>query len=300
MPRFWTPILTLALLMTVLSPCRAGDGKEMKLWPEGAPGAKGESDKDVPVVYVYLPPKDKANGSAVVICPGGGYGGLAISYEGHDVARWFNSLGTAGLVLRYRHAPKYRHPIPLNDASRALRFTRAHAKEWGLDPQRIGIMGFSAGGHLASTAETHFDAGNKEATDPIERESSRPDFAILVYPVITMSPPYTHLGSRKNLLGDEPDQQLVDSVSNEKQVTAQTPPTFILHTTEDKVVPVENAVQFYLALKQAKVPAELHVYEKGPHGVGLGAGRTNFPVKAWAQSCQAWLEDRGILGKRQP
>jgi len=294
----WVCITALLALPLALAPATAGEGKELKLWPGGAPGAKGDTDKDVPAVFVYLPPKDKANGSAVVICPGGGYGALMMSYEGHDVARWLNSLGTAGIVLRYRHGPKYHHPIPLGDAQRALRLTRAHAKEWGLDPQRVGILGFSAGGHLASTAGTHFDAGKSDSDDPIERESCRPDFMILVYPVVTMTDPYAHAGSRKNLLGEKPDPQLVESLSNETQVTAKTPPAFLVHTTGDTVVPPENSVQFYLALRRAKVPAELHVYEQGQHGAAQGVGRTGVPAKTWPERCAAWLEARGILGKR--
>ncbi len=294
------PALTLALLLGLLRAAPAGEKTppELPLWPEGAPGAKGKSPADTPVVFIYPAPKEKANSAAVVICPGGGYGGLAISYEGHDVARWFNTLGVTGVVLRYRHAPNYRHPTPLTDASRALRLVRARAKEWDVDPQRVGILGFSAGGHLASTAGTHFDAGNQDAPDPIDRASSRPDFLILVYPVITLTDPYTHAGSRNNLLGKSPDPQLLEDLSNEKRVTPQTPPTFLVHTTEDKAVPPENSVFFYLALRKQGVPAEMHLYEKGQHGVGLGMGRVNLPVKSWPERCEAWLQNRLIIGVR--
>jgi acetyl esterase/lipase len=274
----------------------AAVGKEHVLWPKGAPRAVGKEPADVPTVTVYLPPADKATGAAVVICPGGGYGHLAMSYEGHDVARWLNSLGVAGVVLKYRIAPRYRHPAPLEDAQRALRFTRANAKELGLDPHRVGILGFSAGGHLASTAATHFDDGKADAADPVERLSCRPDVAVLVYPVITLAGPYAHTGSRDNLLGKNADAQLVESLCNDKQVTARTPPTFLAHTTEDRGVPPENSVLFYLALRKAGVPAELHVYEKGPHGLGLG--RAGFAFASWPERCAAWLAARQILGKK--
>jgi acetyl esterase/lipase len=231
-----------------------------------------------------------------VICPGGGYGGLAISYEGHDVARWLNTLGVTGVVLKYRHAPKVRHPAPLEDAHRALRMVRAHADEWKIDPSRVGILGFSAGGHLASTAGTHFDGGDASAKDPVDRLSCRPDFMILVYPVITMADPYTHKGSRRNLLGDRPDPKLVELLSNEKQVTAKTPSTFLAHTSEDSAVPPQNSVMFYEALVRNKVPAELHIYEKGQHGLGMNR-RPELPFSSWPERCAAWLAGRGILGK---
>lgn len=263
------------------------------LWPKGAPGALGREERDKPSLTIYLPPADKANGSAVVVCPGGGYGALAVGHEGKDPAAWLNRHGIAAFVLRYRLGPRYHHPIPMQDAQRAMRFVRSRAKEWNLDPKRIGIWGFSAGGHLASTIATHFDDGKPDADDPIDRVGCRPDFAILCYPVITMRPPYTHRGSRRNLLGDKPDEALVDSLCNDKQVTSKTPPTFLFHTNEDKAVPAENSILFYRALRQKKVPAELHIYEKGPHGVGLGAGRG--AVSAWPEQLAAWLKTRGLL-----
>ncbi len=268
----------------------AGETKQpamQPLWPDL---------KDAPGIYVYLPPADKANGAAVVVCPGGGYGGLAMSYEGHDVARWLNTLGVAGIVLKYRHAPKFQHPVPLEDAQRSLRYVRAHAKEWKLDPARVGILGFSAGGHLASSAGTHFDHGIKSPADPIDAESCRPDFMILLYPVITMTDPYTHGGSRRNLLGEKPDPKLVASMSNEKQVTAKTPPTFLAHTSEDNAVPAMNSVLFYEALVKNKVPAELHIYEKGRHGLGMNQ-EPKLPFSSWTTRCAAWLDGRGILAK---
>jgi acetyl esterase/lipase len=263
------------------------------LWPNGAPGAVGNEDKDKPSLTVYLPPADKANGSAVVICPGGGYGFLAVDHEGKQVAEWLNSIGVAGFMLQYRIAPRYHHPAPLQDAQRAIRTVRARAKEWKVDPQRIGISGFSAGGHLASTAGTHFEEGRPDAEDAIERVSSRPDSMILAYPIITMETPYTHLGSRNNLIGQNPDPKLIENLSNDKQVTAQTPPTFLFHTDADSGVLPENSVLFYLALRKAKVPAELHIYEKGQHGVGLAPA--DPVLSTWKDRLAAWMQQRGLL-----
>jgi acetyl esterase/lipase len=263
------------------------------LWPNGAPGAKGKTDRDVPTVTVYLPPEKDATGAAVVICPGGGYGGLAMDHEGHQVARWLNSIGVAGIILKYRHAPQYRHPAPLLDAQRAMRYTRAHAKDWHVDPSRVGILGFSAGGHLASTVGTHFDAGKADAEDPVDRQSCRPDFMVLCYPVISFTERYTHRGSRDNLLGRDAPKELVASLSNERQVTAQTPPTFLVHTTEDTGVPPENSIAFYLALRKARVPGELHIFEKGRHGLGLGPQGSAFA--AWPRLCAWWLKERKVI-----
>jgi acetyl esterase/lipase len=271
------------------------------LWPKGAPGAKGSEDADRPTLTVSLPPADKATGCAVVVCPGGGYGGLADNHEGRQIAEWLNGQGVAAFVLKYRHAPRYRHPAPLQDAQRAIRTVRARAGEWKVDPRRVGIWGFSAGGHLASTAGTHFDDGKADADDPIERVSCRPDFLILAYPVITLKEPYTHKGSRDNLLGPNPPEELLNGLCNDEQVTAKTPPTFLFHTGDDTVVPPENSVLFYLALRKHKVPAELHVYEKGRHGVGLATGvapAPNDPVLAtWAGRLADWMKGRGLLKK---
>jgi acetyl esterase/lipase len=229
----------------------------------------------------------------VVVCPGGGYAGLAISYEGQEVAEWLNSLGVDAFILKYRLSPRYHHPAMMEDAQRALRYARSHAQEFGIAPDRIGIWGFSAGGHLASTAATHFDAGNPSATDAIERSSSRPDFAILAYAVITCSEWFKHEGSCKNLLGNNPDPRLAEYLSNEKQVTAQTPPTFLFHTNDDPGVPAENSVAFYMALRKARVPAELHIYEHGPHGVGLA--QKDPVLSSWPQRLADWLRVRGLL-----
>ncbi len=284
-------ILTLSLTLCAAD---AAPPKTELLWPKGAPGALGDGDRDKPSLTVYLPPAEKANGTAVVVCPGGGYGFLAMDHEGKQVAEWYNARGVTAFVLKYRVAP-YRHPAPLNDAQRALRTVRARAKEWNVDPQRIGIMGFSAGGHLASTAGTHFDAGKSDAEDPIDRVSCRPDFLVLGYPVITLEPPFAHMGSRNNLLGKDADPKLVESLCNDRQVTKQTPPTFLFHTDADRGVVPENSILFYLALRKAGVPAELHVYEKGNHGVGLAP---KDPVlSTWPDRLNAWLDGRGLLKK---
>ncbi len=283
----------LLLLATSLS-LHAQSSNSFALWPDGAPGALGSADKDIPTLTVYLPAPAKATGAAIVICPGGGYAGLA-QHEGKSYALWLNEQGVAGFVLKYRLAPGgYHHPAMLQDAARAVRTVRARAEEWKLDPKRIGIMGSSAGGHLASTLVTHFDAGKADAADAIERVSSRPDLGILCYPVITMGE-YTHGGSKKNLLGENPSPELVKELSNELQVTKATPPCFIFHTAEDTAVPVENALRFAGALRQAGVPFDLHIYERGQHGIGLGSqpygSGTQHP---WTRDCEFWLEQRGF------
>ena len=284
-----------AALLQFAAAASAADPKVEPLWPNGAPNAAGNEDADKPTLTFWLAPADKANGCAVVICPGGGYGGLATDHEGKQVAEWLNTLGVTGVMLKYRHAPKYRHPTPLQDAQRAIRTVRARAEELNVDPNRIGILGFSAGGHLASTVATHFDDGQADASDPIEKQSSRPTFAVLCYPVISLTTPYTHVGSKNNLLGKEPDQKLVESLSNELQVTEKTPPTFLFHTSEDTAVPPENSILFYSALRKAKVPAELHIYEKGVHGVGLA--QKDPILSTWPARCADWLKLHGWLDK---
>ena len=267
---------------------------KVRLWPDGAPGAKGNEDKDQPFINVWPAAKDKANGAAFVVCPGGGYGGLA-DHEGSQYARWLNEQGIAGFVLKYRlGSAGYRHPAMLQDAARALRIVRSRAEEWKLDVKRIGIMGSSAGGHLASTLVTHFDAGQPDAADPIERASSRPDLGILCYPVISMGA-NTHQGSKNNLLGKDPSPELVRDLSNELQVTKDTPPCFLWHTWEDKGVKIENALSFANALQAAGVRFDLHVYERGPHGLGLGT-RDWQPEKRhpWTRDCEFWLKERGF------
>ena len=262
------------------------------LWPNGAPGALGDTALDKPTLTPYLPAQNPTH-TAVVICPGGGYAHLAITYEGYDVAQWLNARGVAAFVLTYRLGPRYHHPVELLDAQRALRYVRSHAAEDGIDPSHIGIWGFSAGGHLASTTGTHFDAGNPNATDSIEQVSSRPDFMVLSYPVISMEPGIGHAGSMHNLLGEVPNPMLENELSNETQVTPQTPPTFLYSTTTDQTVPVMNTVLFYEALLRAGVPAEMHIFEQGRHGSGLGRG--NPQLSMWPVLLQNWLHLNGWM-----
>jgi acetyl esterase/lipase len=263
------------------------------LWPGGAPGAVGAEDRDKPSLTIRLADPSKANGSAVVICPGGGYRNLAMDHEGAQIADWLNERGVSAFILKYRLGPVYHHPVELQDAQRAIRIVRSRAQEFKLDPKRIGIWGFSAGGHLASTTGTKFDDGNPNATDPIDRAGSRPDFMILAYPVISMSTEYVHEGSRTNLLGTGYSRELAELMSSEKHVTPRTPPTFLFHTTDDAAVPVENAVLFYLALRKAKVPAELHIYQTGKHGVGLA--QSDPILSTWPARLADWLTLQGII-----
>ncbi|HTL18785.1 MAG TPA: alpha/beta hydrolase [Patescibacteria group bacterium] len=265
------------------------------LWSNGAPGALGNSEKDIPTLTVYLPEASKASGAAMVICPGGGYGMLA-PHEGVDYARFLNEQGICGFVLKYRlGSAGYRHPVMLQDAARAVRTVRARASEWNIDPGKIGIMGSSAGGHLASTLLTHFDAGHPGDPDPIERESSRPSLGILCYAVITMGE-FTHEGSKANLLGKDPSPEQVRDLSNELQVTKDTPRTFIWHTWEDNAVPVENSLQFAAALRKAGVPFDLHIYQKGQHGIGLGSNKWDPEHRhPWTQDCVFWLKAQGFV-----
>jgi acetyl esterase/lipase len=265
------------------------------LWENEAPGALGQGDDDKPTLTIYRPWGPDLSGTSVIVAPGGGYEFLADNHEGRQVANWFNAMGVTAFVLKYRLGPRYHHPIELGDAQRAIRMVRSRAKEFDVSPDRIGMMGFSAGGHLASTAATHFDSGKPEAADPIDHASSRPDFVILGYPVITFETPYAHGGSAKNLLGDNPDPKLVQELSNELHVTPQTPPTFLFTTSEDNVVPAENSLNFYLALHKAGVPAEIHVFEKGPHGVGLDLGSPT--LAEWPVLLANWLRERGLLAK---
>jgi len=276
--------------------CLAGAGVRAEvlpaspLWPGEAPGALGTADRDIPTITPYLAAPEKATGASVVVCPGGGYGGLA-RHEGHDYAVWLNDLGIHAFVLKYRlGSAGYRHPRMLEDAARAVRWVRHRAGEWKLDPGRVGIMGSSAGGHLASTLLTHFDAGRPDHEDPVERQSSRPDLGILCYPVITLGE-FTHAGSKANLLGASPSAELVTLLSNERQVTSNTPPTFLFHTFEDQAVPVENAMLFAAALRRHGVPFDLHIYERGRHGIGLANGHP------WTKDLGFWLGERGFLRK---
>lgn len=278
--------LSLLLILTLAAHLVSGAPEAaLVLWPGGAPGAVGNEPVDIPTLTPYLPSKGRATGAAIIVCPGGGYQHLA-DHEGRPVAEWLNSIGVTAFVLKYRLGPRYHHPAPLQDAARAIRTVRARAVEWNVDPERIGILGFSAGGHLASTAGTHFDSGKPDATDLIERVSSRPNLMILIYPVITMKQ-QTHAGSKNNLLGPNPPPDLVTLLSNEEQVTKETPPAFLVHTSTDTAVPVENSLMFAMALRKAGVPFEFHLYERGPHGFGLGL---KDPVLAtWPGRCADWL-----------
>jgi acetyl esterase/lipase len=261
-----------------------------QLWPGGAPGALGTDDADRPTLTVYR--ARQPSGAAVVVAPGGGYGALASNHEGRQVANFLNAAGVTAFVLKYRLGPRYRHPIELGDAQRAIRLVRARAAEFGLAGDRIGMMGFSAGGHLAATAGTHFDAGKADAPDAIERVSSRPDFLILAYPVISFDPAIAHGGSVRNLLGEKPDPALIEELSNDLRVTSDTPPTFLFHTDADTGVVAEHSVRFYLALRRAKVAAEMHIFENGPHGVGLALG--DPALTAWPALLTSWLRGRGL------
>lgn len=287
----------LLALLTLVTVAHAAPLDPILLWPDKAPGALGDAEQDKPTITPFLPAPEKATGAAIVICPGGGYGGLA-PHEGAGYAEYLSDKGVACFVLKYRLGSKgYRHPIMLGDAARAVRIVRSRAAEWKLDPARIGIMGSSAGGHLATTLLTHFDAGKANDADPIERQSSRPDVGIVCYGVITLGE-FTHQGSKKNLLGENPDPSLVELLSNEKQVTKDTPPCFVWSTGEDKGVPVENSLQFVTALRKNGVPFDFHVYEKGPHGIGLSSGKNGIPsddVHPWAKDLLFWLKIRGFV-----
>jgi len=289
-----------ALVLTAATPLVAQPKEAFPLWAKATPGALGTDPvKDIPTLTPFFPAAEKATGASVVICPGGGYGGLA-SHEGRDYALWLNAHGIAGFVLKYRlGSAGYRHPAMMNDVNRAVRYVRANAGEWKLDSKRIGVMGSSAGGHLASTAVTHFDMGKADDADLIERASSRPDLGILCYPVISMGA-HTHNGSKNNLLGKEPSEELVKLLSNELQVTKSTPPCFVWHTWEDKGVKVENAMEFAAALQRNGVPFDLHVYQKGAHGIGLGVkgwDPEKTPVSAlhpWSLDLAVWLKVQGF------
>lgn len=297
------PFVALTLMLVLVSssdaqppasrPALNTNPVEILLWENGAPGALGDADADRPTLTIYR--ARSPVGTGIVIAPGGGYGALAMDHEGRQVAALFNAMGISAFILKYRLGPRYHHPIQLGDAQRALRIVRARAEEYGVSADRIGMMGFSAGGHLTATAGTHFDAGRPDSPDRVERASSRPDFLILCYPVISFDPEIAHMGSRRNLLGEQPDPKLVELLSNELQVTPQTPATFLFHTTADAGVPVENSVRFYLALRKAKVPAEMHVFENGPHGVGLALG--DPALSAWPTLLTNWLRGRGLLTK---
>jgi len=291
--RFALPLSLALFALSAFAQRPAAEPPSFPLWKDGAPGALGATEKDIPTLTPWLAQPERANGAAVIVCPGGGYGGLAIDHEGKQIAQWLNSLGVSAFVLKYRLGPTYHHPIEIGDAARALRTVRARSSEFRVDPNRVGIWGFSAGGHLASSLSTRWDRGDSSSKDPVERASSRPDFAILAYPVITFTEPWTHQGSKRNLLGASPDQSLSAWLSSDQQVTPETPPTFLFHTNADTGVPPENSVYYYLALRRAGVPAELHIYERGPHGVGLAW--SDAVLASWPARLADWMRTRSII-----
>ncbi|MEC9080655.1 MAG: alpha/beta hydrolase [Verrucomicrobiota bacterium] len=289
---------TLLIIFTAMSLSTViyAQDKEMPLWPNSAPGALGKKMRDIPTITPFPSAAKNNSGSAIVICPGGGYGGLA-SHEGSTYAQFLQQHGINAFVLKYRlGSAGYRHPIMLGDAARAIRTVRTNAKKWNVNPEKIGIMGSSAGGHLASTMITHFDKGNPNASDPVDRASSRPNVGILCYPVITMGE-FTHQGSKRNLLGKNPSKELTDLLSSEKQVRKDTPPTFVWHTAEDRPVPVENSMLFASALRKAAVPFALHIYQKGRHGIGLADKPPFKNVHPWANDLVFWLKEQGFIAK---
>jgi acetyl esterase/lipase len=283
---------SLALAQTpAAKPNPNAEPETILLWPDAAPGAIGKEDADRPTITMYR--ARQPNGTSIIVAPGGGYTNLAMNHEGRQVANLLNAMGITAFVLKYRLGPRYRHPIELGDAQRAIRLVRSRAQEWSLARDRIGMLGFSAGGHLTATAGTQFDEGKAEAADPVDRVSSRPDFLVLGYPVISFDPSIAHGGSVRNLLGDSPDPKLIENLSADLRVTAQTPPAFLFHTDADTAVVAENSVRFYLALRRVKVPAELHIFEAGPHGVGLALG--DPALGAWPSLLTSWLRGRGML-----
>jgi acetyl esterase/lipase len=298
-------LLPLALLLLPLGVAAADDPRTLPLWPEGVPDARPDggaevvednrvSNVHVPTLTVFAPPPGRANGTAVIVCPGGGYTRLVMGNEGHPIAAWLNSVGVTAFVLKYR-LKEYGHPAPLRDALRAVRLVRSRASEFGVDPARIGIYGASAGGHLASSAITLFDHPDGRTGHALDTVSARPDFAILQYPVIFMEGPHVHAGSRRSLLGQDPAPELVARMSTDRQVTAATPPTLLIHGADDTSVPLENSVAFHAALRRAGVPAELHLFQKGPHGFGLR--KDLGPASEWPRLAEGWMRMNGWLGR---
>ena len=289
-----TSLLILALTGATL--IAEPSAEPIRLWEGDAPGALGKADTDIPTLTSFLPAKGTANGTAIVICPGGGYGGLA-DHEGRGYAEFLAQKGVTCFVLKYRLGSKgYRHPVMMHDVQRAIRFVRANAAKWGVDAARVGVMGSSAGGHLATTLVTHFDAGKSDAPDAVDRVSCRPDFGVICYGVISMEDGVTHGGSKKNLLGAEPAADLVENLSNDKQVTKDTPPCFVWTTGEDKAVLPENSFRFVQSLRKNGIVFDFHVYEKGPHGIGLSQGKNGVPaddVHPWGKDLVFWLQQHG-------
>jgi acetyl esterase/lipase len=296
-------LIPLFLAMIASSLAASANPTVIPLWPEGVPGAKpglGAEQNDnghianvsQPTLTVYAPAVDKPNGTAVIICPGGGYSNLSAEREGVQYANWLSTLGVTPFVLKYR-LKEFGHPAPLQDVLRAMRIVRSRAAEFKINPARIGVMGSSAGGHLAASAGTLFDDPAGKTGPALDATNARPDFLILMYPVITMDDPAVHAGSRKALLGEKPKPELLKLMSLEKQVTANTPPTLLIHTQEDKTVPIENSILFFQALTRAGVPAEMYLFEHGAHGMGMKAGLGT--ASEWPRRAEEWLRDRGLL-----
>ena len=285
-------VAIVCLVQVPRAPCQTDN--QIPLWPLTAPLAKGSDLDDTPAISLFLPAARKPT-PGIVICPSGQYMSVSLDRDGRQVAEWLNKLGIAAFVLKYRVAPAYHYPVPLIDAQRAIRYVRANASLYNLAANQIGIMGFSAGGHLAAMVATHFDGGKVPASDSVDRMSSRPDFAVLAYAMITCSESYRFAEACWNLLGDHADPRLADAVSSEKQVTSKTPPTFLFHTYDDATVSVENSLAFFSALHKANVPAELHIFEHGPHGVGLA--QDDPVLSAWPKLLENWFRQRGLLPK---
>lgn len=295
---------TLAIITSVLIGLSAmAQDFNQKVWPNGAPTGNGITTPEEVFggrrvrnvseaeIYVYLPKQGVNTGAAVVICPGGGYVMEAMDHEGHAMAEWLVQQGVAGIVLKYR-LPNGHHEVPLDDVQRTIRIVRQKANEWGIKPSKIGIAGSSAGGHLASTAGTKFDPGKPNAADPLEKVSCRPDFMLLLYPVISFNEAFGHMGSRNNLIGPGNKWELVERYSNELHVTAQTPPTFLVLADDDNVVPPRNSIEFYSALKKFNIPAEMHIFRSGGHGFGMN--KINKPVDQWPNLFAQWMKAMGI------
>jgi acetyl esterase/lipase len=291
------------LIIILISFSSMAQDLKLKVWPNGAPDSNGITlpeelfegkrvrNVSEAEIYVYLPKLGVNTGAAMVICPGGGYAIEAMDHEGYDMAEWLVRQGVAGIVLKYR-LPNGHDQIPLEDLQRTIRIVRAKAKEWGINPAKIGVAGSSAGGHLASTAGTHFDSGKSDATDPIEKLSCRPDFMLLLYPVISFNEEFGHMGSRVNLIGPGNKWDLVKEYSNELQVSSKTPPTFLVLTDDDNSVPSRNSIEFYMALKKYKIPAEMHIFRDGGHGFGMN--KKNLPVDQWPNLFAQWMKAQGI------
>lgn len=296
--------INLILLFALITGIAIAQNRTLKVWPNGAPNDNGMTDPEEKYdgvrvrnvseaeMYVFTPEAEINTGAAVVICPGGGYWIEAMEHEGYDIARFLQREGITGIVLKYR-LPYGNHEVPSSDARQAIRIVRANAEEWGINPEKIGIAGSSAGGHLASTAGTVFDYGNKESVDKTEQQSCRPDFMLLLYPVITMNEEFTHLGSRENLIGKGHNKELIRQYSNELNVSAETPPTFLVLADDDTAVPPRNSISFYSKLKEFDVPAELHIFQKGGHGFGIR--KNGIPADNWPNLFIDWLKAREII-----